>query len=100
MATLKELTALARSERTNFRDKVIGAILIKANNFVLLPSPTATQVAFVKQAFGVNNNTLAVEILNAVIASAAADDPDDIRNMSDASIQAAVGTAVDKIYGA
>jgi hypothetical protein len=95
MATYEELFNLGTN--TDLRNKVVSAVLIKADAISALSTPTQLQIDWAKEAFGSPIATGEV-IYRAVIAANKGATVANITGASDAAIQTNVDDAVDNIY--
>lgn len=101
MATLKELYDFVGSaDSSDLRNKINTAIAIKAMNIVSTASTTDAQNLFARQALG-NPQVFEAIVLNTAVANAQINTPaitvQQIRDASDADIQAAVNLVVDNL---
>jgi hypothetical protein len=99
MATYQELFSLASSSTIGaLRQRIIVAISIKAQAIAELPTPTAEQKAWARQALG-NPQSFEQTILHYVLADNAAATVAQIEGATDVQVQTAVNTAVDNLLG-
>lgn len=97
MATLEELAGLSGTDSYEaLVQKITAAVSIKAVAIAALPTPTAEQTAWARNALAAPRAT-ANEVVNFVIASNAGATTVQILEATDADIQSNVNSAVDNL---
>lgn len=96
MATYIELRDIVAAGTGDLQKKILVAITIKAQALVDLPTTTAAQLAWAKDALA-NPQAYLVIVLNSVLAANNTASTAVITSASDTTVQTAVDSVVDKL---